>query len=73
MAPSGVLDVKRIDLELSAAPRSFPYDVRLGEYTLLIKEGSSDKVAAIKGPKVHVSVHHLKDLPTSARAPSRAS
>lgn len=58
MAPSGVLDVKRIDLELSAVPRSFPYDVRLGEYALLVKEGSSDKVAAIKGPKVHASVHH---------------
>lgn len=33
MASSGVLDVKRIDLETSAAPRFFPYDVRLGEYS----------------------------------------
>lgn len=42
MASSGVLDVKRIDLETSAAPRFFPYDVRLGEYALLVKEGPAD-------------------------------
>lgn len=57
MASSGVLDVKRIDLETSAAPRFFPYDVRLGEYALLAIASSADKVAAIKGPEVHVSVH----------------
>lgn len=73
MVPSGVLDAKRVDLEISAVPRSFPYDVRLGGYALLVTEGPGDKVAAIKGPKVHVSVHHLKGLPTSARAPSRES
>lgn len=73
MAPSGVLGVRRIDLEISAAPRFFPYDVRLGEYALLVTEGPADKVAAIKGPKGHVSVHHLKDLPTSTRTPTRAS
>ena len=58
MLPSGVLDVMRIDLEASAAPRFFPYDVRLGEYALLAKASPADKFAAIKGPEVHVSVHH---------------
>lgn len=53
----GVLDVKRIALEASAAHHSFPYDVRLGEYALLAIASSADKVAAIKGPEVHVSVH----------------
>lgn len=56
-APSGVLDVKRIALEASAAHHSFPYDVRLGEYALLAIASSADKVAAIKGPEVHVNVH----------------
>ena len=42
MAPSGVLDEKRIDLEIPAAYHSFPYDVRLGEYALLVKEGPAD-------------------------------
>lgn len=73
MAPSEMLDAKRIYLEISAAHRSFSYDVRLGEYVLLVKEGPADKDAAIKGPEVRVSVRHLKDLPTSERAPSRAS
>lgn len=73
MASSEVLGVKRMDLEISAAPRFFPYDARLGGYTLLVTEGPGDKVVAIKGPKAHVSVHHLKDLPTSARAPSKDS
>ena len=41
MVPSRVLDAKRIDLEISAAPRSFPYDVRLGGYALLVKECTS--------------------------------
>lgn len=72
MVPSRVLDAKRIDLEISAARHSFPYVVRLGEYALLVKAGLADKIAVIKGPEVHVSVNHLKDLPTSARAPSRA-
>ena len=57
MASSGVLDVKRIDLETSAAPRFFPYDVRLGECALLAKASPVDNVAAIKGPEVHVSIH----------------
>lgn len=73
MVHSGVFDVKRIDLEISAARRSFPYDVKLGKYALSVKEGPADKVAVIKGPEVRVSVRHLKDLLTSARAPSRAS
>ena len=73
MVPSGVFDVKRIDLEISAVPRSFPYDVRLGGYALLVKEGLADKVAAIKGLEAHVSVHHLKELPISERTLSRAS
>ena len=73
MVPSGVIGAKRIDLEISAVPRSSPYDVRLGGYALLVKEGPADKVAAIKDPEAHVSVRHLKDLLTSARAPSRAS
>ena len=42
MAPSGVLDVKRIDLEASAAPRFFPYDVRLDVYALLAKASPVD-------------------------------
>lgn len=42
MAPSGVLDVKRMDLEASAAPSSSSYDVRLDEYALLVKEGPAD-------------------------------
>ena len=58
MTPSMDLDVRRMDLEISAAPRSFPYDARLGEYALLVKEGPANKVAAIKGPEVHVSVRH---------------
>ncbi len=58
MAPSGVLDVKRMDLEASAAPSSSSYDARLDEYALLVKEGPADWTAAIKGPEVHVSVHH---------------
>ena len=73
MVPSGVLDAKRIYLEISVAHRSFPYDVRLGKYVLLVKEGPTNKVAAIKGSKGHVSLHYLKDLPTCERAPSRAS
>lgn len=42
MAPSGVLDVKRMDLEASAALSSSSYDVRLDEYALLVKEGPAD-------------------------------
>ena len=42
MASSGVLDVKRIDLETSAANRTFAYDARLGEFALLVKEGLAD-------------------------------
>lgn len=42
MAPSGVLDVKLMDLEASAAPSSSSYDVRLDEYALLVKEGPAD-------------------------------
>lgn len=72
MVPSGVLDAKRIDIEISAAHHSSPYDVRLGEYALLVKEEPADKIAAIRGPEVHVSVQRLKDLPTSERVPSRA-
>ena len=68
-----MLDAKRIYLEIPAAHHSRPYEVRLGEYALLVKEGPAVKIAVIKGPEVHVSVHHLKDLPTSERAPSRAS
>ena len=41
MAPSEVLGVKRIDLEIFAAPRFFPYDARLGGYALLVKERTS--------------------------------
>lgn len=73
MGPSGMLDVKRIYLVASAALYSFPCDARLGEYALLVKEGPADKVAAIKGSDVHVSVNHLKDLPTSAPSPFEAS
>lgn len=73
MVPSGVIDAKRIDLLISAVHHSLLYDVRLGEYALLVKEGPADKDAAIKGPEVRVGVYHLKDLPTCARAPSRAS
>ena len=58
MAPSGVLDERRIDLETPAAQRSFPYDARLGGYALLVKEGLANKVAVIKDPEAHVSVHH---------------
>lgn len=47
-----------MDLEVSAAPSSSSYDVRLDEYALLVKEGPADWTAAIKGPVVHVSVHH---------------
>lgn len=39
----------------------------------MVKEGPADKVAAIKGPEAHVSVHHLKDLTTSELTLSRAS
>ena len=42
MAPSGMLEEKRIGLEIPAARRSFPYDVRLGEFALLVKEGLAD-------------------------------
>lgn len=42
MAPSGMLDATRIYLVASAALCSFPYDVRLGEYALLVKEGPAD-------------------------------
>lgn len=73
MTHSGVFDVKRIDFEISAARRSFTYDVRLGEYALLAKASPADKVAAIKGPEAHVSVHHLKDQPTCERSPFKES
>lgn len=73
MPPSKIFDVKQIDLEISVAHRSFPYDVRLCEYALMVKEGPADKVAAIKGLEAHVSVHHLKELPISERTLSRAS
>lgn len=73
MVPCWVLDAKRIDLEISAVPRSFPYDVRLGGYALLVKEGPADKIAVIKSPEVHVSVHHLSDLPTCVRSPFEES
>lgn len=53
-----MLDAKRIYLEISTAHRSFPYDVRLGEYALLVKEGPADKDAAIKGPEARVCVRH---------------
>ena len=56
-----MLDAMRIYFEIPAAHHSLLYDVRLGEYALLVKEGPADKVAAIKGPKAHVSVRHLKD------------
>ena len=68
-----MLNVKRIYLEISAAHRSFSYEVRLGEYVLLVKECPADKDAAIKGPEVRVSVHLLKNLPTSAPSPFEAS
>lgn len=41
MASSGVIDAKLMDLKISAIPRSFPYDVRLGGYALLVKECTS--------------------------------
>ena len=53
-----MLDAKRIYLEISAAHHSFPYDVRLAEYALLVKEEPADKIVTIKGPEVHVSVRH---------------
>ena len=38
MAPSGMLDARRIYLVASAALCSFPCEARLGEYALLVKE-----------------------------------
>lgn len=70
MAPSGVLDERRIDLETPVAHRSFPYDARLGEYALLVKEGLANKVAVIKGPEVHVGVRHYKFNSGNFRASS---
>ena len=70
MAPSGVLDERRIDLEIPAAHRSFPYDAKLGEYALLVKEGLANKVAVIKGPEVHVGVRHYKFNSGNFRASS---
>ena len=51
MGPSGMLDVKRIYLEIYAAHRSFPYDVRLGEYALLVKEGLPIRLLQSKAPR----------------------
>lgn len=74
MVPSRVLYAKWIDLKASAAPCSFPYDVRLGEYALLVKEDPADKSCCnAKVPVVHISAHNLKVLPTSPRALFRAS
>lgn len=66
MASSGVLDVKRIDLETSAAPRFFPYDVRLSECALLVKEGPADKVAVIKGPRCRSAYTARSSTPTTS-------
>ena len=74
IAPSEVLDVKRIDVEASAKLCSSPYDVRLGEYALLAKEILLIRLLPSKAPRCRSAYTNRSPTPTtSARAPSRAS
>ena len=74
MVPSGVLDVKRIELEASAAPCSSSYDVRLDEYALWPKRALPIRLLQPKAPRC-TSAYTTRSptTTTSARAPSRAS
>ena len=74
MAPSRIFNVKRIDLVAAAALCSFPYDVRLDEYALLVKKVLPIKLLPSKASRRRSAyATRSPTATTSARAPSRAS